>query len=99
MSFLVQRTGKKLFEQHLDQYTPKDPLYESYTDKNGKSKRRKVTSSLPPSPLLAYTPLSAPPPQASQNATSRSSTPSKNVHITSTNLSLAAASASAGLSS
>ncbi|KAK7690994.1 hypothetical protein QCA50_006097 [Cerrena zonata] len=38
--------GKKLFEKHIDQYTPADPLYETYTDKKGKERRRK--RELPP---------------------------------------------------
>ncbi|KAJ7507247.1 hypothetical protein B0H11DRAFT_2219074 [Mycena galericulata] len=30
-----------LFEKHLQQYTPADPLYEEYTDKRGKKRRRR----------------------------------------------------------
>ncbi|KAJ3514656.1 hypothetical protein NLJ89_g2251 [Agrocybe chaxingu] len=45
MSALVGKAGKKLFENHLEQYAPADPLYEYYTE-NGKEKRRK--RELPP---------------------------------------------------
>ncbi|KAF9532665.1 hypothetical protein CPB83DRAFT_807107 [Crepidotus variabilis] len=38
--------GKRLFAQHLDQYTPQDPLYEFYTDERGVERRRK--RDLPP---------------------------------------------------
>jgi len=37
--------GLKLFEKHLQQYEPADPLYETYTDDNGRQKRRKVRPS------------------------------------------------------
>jgi len=30
-----------LFEKHLEQYAPQDPLYEEYTNKKGKKKRRR----------------------------------------------------------
>jgi len=30
-----------IFEQHLDSYTPKDPLYETYVDDKGRERRRK----------------------------------------------------------
>ncbi|KAI0784514.1 hypothetical protein C8Q75DRAFT_779193 [Abortiporus biennis] len=46
MTTLVQKTGRKLFEKHLEQYAPADPLYETYTDKKGRTKRRK--RELPP---------------------------------------------------
>ncbi|KDQ59090.1 hypothetical protein JAAARDRAFT_33820 [Jaapia argillacea MUCL 33604] len=45
-SSFAQKAGKKLFEKHLTQYTPADPLYEYYTDAKGKQKRRK--RELPP---------------------------------------------------
>ncbi|KAF7319403.1 hypothetical protein HMN09_00278300 [Mycena chlorophos] len=38
---LLKRAGQKLFEKHLEQYTPADPLYEEYTAPNGKKKRRR----------------------------------------------------------
>ncbi|KZT07584.1 uncharacterized protein LAESUDRAFT_724533 [Laetiporus sulphureus 93-53] len=38
--------GRKLFEKHLQNYTPEDPLYETYTDKRGRQRRRK--RELPP---------------------------------------------------
>jgi len=39
---LARKVGLKLFEKHLEQYTPSDPLYEEYTNEKGKKKRRKV---------------------------------------------------------
>lgn len=41
-SGFMNKAGKKLFEKHLAQYAPADPLYETYVDKRGKTKRRKV---------------------------------------------------------
>ncbi|KAJ7600432.1 hypothetical protein C8J56DRAFT_1156819 [Mycena floridula] len=41
MTSLLESAGKKLFEKHLEQYAPADPLYETYTDKRGRQKRRK----------------------------------------------------------
>jgi hypothetical protein len=41
-SKLAQKAGLKLFEKHIQAYTPVDPLYETYTDDRGKTKRRKV---------------------------------------------------------
>jgi len=38
---IAKKVGLKLFEKHLEQYTPADPLYEEYTDEKGKKKRRK----------------------------------------------------------
>jgi len=46
MSSFIEATGKKLFAKHLEKYTPEDPLYEFYTNKHGKQKRRK--RQLPP---------------------------------------------------
>jgi len=46
MSSFIEATGKKLFAKHLEKYTPEDPLYEFYTNKKGKQKRRK--RELPP---------------------------------------------------
>jgi hypothetical protein len=46
MTSLVQKAGTKLFEKHIQQYAPVDPLYETYTDKKGRTKRRKVITSL-----------------------------------------------------
>jgi len=46
MSSFIEATGKKLFAKHLEKYTPEDPLYEFYTNKHGKQKRRK--RELPP---------------------------------------------------
>src|SRR5690242_4516059 len=47
MSKLVGKAGKKLFERHLQQYAPEDPVYEYYTDAKGKQKRRKVRFQCP----------------------------------------------------
>jgi hypothetical protein len=44
-STLLNKAGKKLFEQHMEKYAPTDPLYEFYTDEKGKKKRRKVRRS------------------------------------------------------
>ncbi|KAL0573236.1 hypothetical protein V5O48_008724 [Marasmius crinis-equi] len=41
MSQLLGKAGKSLFERHLEQYSPADPLYEEYTNDQGKKKRRK----------------------------------------------------------
>ncbi|KAG6909861.1 hypothetical protein DXG01_014896 [Tephrocybe rancida] len=41
MSFVFEKASKKLFEKHLEQYAPKDAMYEFYTDKKGKQKRKK----------------------------------------------------------
>ncbi|KAJ8594693.1 hypothetical protein M405DRAFT_760340 [Rhizopogon salebrosus TDB-379] len=41
MTSYLQKAGTKLFAQHLEQYQPQDPLYESYTDNRGKQRRRK----------------------------------------------------------
>ncbi len=42
MNSLVTSAGKKLFERNLKDYAPQDPLYETYTDKKGRQRRRKV---------------------------------------------------------
>lgn len=41
-STLLQKSGLKVFEQHMRQYEPADPVYETYTDKKGKQRRRRV---------------------------------------------------------
>ena len=41
-SDLAVKAGRKLFERHLKDYEPADPLYETYTDKKGRERRRKV---------------------------------------------------------
>jgi len=46
MTSFLEATGKNLFAKHLEKYTPEDPLYEFYTNKKGKQKRRK--RQLPP---------------------------------------------------
>ncbi|EJD06334.1 uncharacterized protein FOMMEDRAFT_16946 [Fomitiporia mediterranea MF3/22] len=45
-SKLLSKAGLKLFEQHLRQYEPVDPVYETYVDDKGKTKRRR--RELPP---------------------------------------------------
>ena len=45
-SLLIGKAGKKLFEKHLEQYAPADPVYEYFTDEGGKEKRRR--RELPP---------------------------------------------------
>ncbi|CUA70853.1 hypothetical protein RSOLAG22IIIB_04335 [Rhizoctonia solani] len=45
-SAFAKKAGLKVFEQHMQNYTPADPLYEEYTDDHGKKKRRK--RELPP---------------------------------------------------
>jgi rRNA maturation protein Nop10 len=42
-SELLGKAGMKLFEKHLDQYAPTDPLYEHWTDERGKKRRRVVS--------------------------------------------------------
>ncbi|KIK80489.1 hypothetical protein PAXRUDRAFT_158549 [Paxillus rubicundulus Ve08.2h10] len=46
MSSYMQKVGVKLFQQHLDQYSPPDPLYEYYTDARGKQRRKKRNTPL-----------------------------------------------------
>ena len=46
MTALLGKAGKELFERHLEQYAPADPLYETYTDHKGREKRRR--RELPP---------------------------------------------------
>ncbi|KAJ7135395.1 hypothetical protein C8R43DRAFT_1089458 [Mycena crocata] len=41
MSQLLGKAGKALFEKHLEQYAPADPMYEEYTDDRGKKRRRR----------------------------------------------------------
>ncbi|KAJ8488114.1 hypothetical protein ONZ45_g14078 [Pleurotus djamor] len=45
--FIYQgKAGKKLFEKHMEQYAPSDPMYEFYLDESGNQRRRK--RELPP---------------------------------------------------
>ena len=46
MAAIAKKAGLKVFERHLQNYTPVDPLYEEYTDEQGRKKRRK--RELPP---------------------------------------------------
>lgn len=55
MSALVGKAGKKLFEKHMEQYAPVDPLYEYYTDDRGKKHRRKVREIHPTAILVLLT--------------------------------------------
>jgi hypothetical protein len=41
MTSYLQNAGMRLFQKNLEQYKPEDPLYEFYTDKRGKQRRRK----------------------------------------------------------
>ena len=41
-TLIAKKTGLKIFEKHLRQYEPTDPLYETYADENGRQRRRKV---------------------------------------------------------
>ncbi|CAE6530954.1 unnamed protein product [Rhizoctonia solani] len=45
-SAFAKKAGLKVFERHMQNYTPADPLYEEYTDEQGRKKRRK--RELPP---------------------------------------------------
>ncbi|CAE7215065.1 unnamed protein product [Rhizoctonia solani] len=45
-SAFAKKAGLKVFETHLQNYSPTDPLYEEYTDDRGKKRRRK--RELPP---------------------------------------------------
>ncbi|KAG8777567.1 hypothetical protein FRC12_000310 [Ceratobasidium sp. 428] len=45
-SAIAKKAGLKVFEKHLANYTPTDPLYEEYTDERGRKQRRK--RDLPP---------------------------------------------------
>ncbi|KAJ7094055.1 hypothetical protein B0H15DRAFT_831760 [Mycena belliarum] len=38
---LLNKAGKALFEKHLKQYSPADPMYEDYTDDRGKIRKRR----------------------------------------------------------
>ena len=36
--------GRKVLSKHLTNYTPADPLYETYTDKKGRERTRRVNT-------------------------------------------------------
>jgi hypothetical protein len=40
--YIYKKVGRGLFEKHVKNYQPQDPLYEEYVDKKGKTKRRRV---------------------------------------------------------
>ena len=42
MDAFATKTGRKIFERHIKQYEPKDPLYEEYVDDRGRPRRRRV---------------------------------------------------------
>jgi hypothetical protein len=46
-SMLAKKAGMKLFSQNIQQYTPVDPLYETYVDDRGRERRRKVCDAAP----------------------------------------------------
>jgi hypothetical protein len=46
MTALLGKAGKQLFERHLEQYAPVDPVYEYWTDERGKKQKRKVSVSI-----------------------------------------------------
>ncbi|KAF8637751.1 hypothetical protein AX17_002593, partial [Amanita inopinata Kibby_2008] len=43
MSYFLNKAGKQLFQQHLEKYTPPDPLYRYTVDSKGKKRRSKRT--------------------------------------------------------
>jgi len=45
-SYIAHKAGLSLFQRHLENYAPQDPLYETYVDNKGRTKRRK--RELPP---------------------------------------------------
>lgn len=45
-SAFAKKAGLKVFEQHLQKYQPADPIYETYVDAKGRTKRRR--RDLPP---------------------------------------------------
>jgi len=45
-SDFVNNAARKVFTKHMQQYAPQDPLYETYTDNRGRTKRRR--RELPP---------------------------------------------------
>lgn len=78
---LLQKSGLKVFEQHMRQYEPADPVYETYTDKKGKQRRRRVrvlivafvsSSQQTDFRILVSIPISASSLQASLQETKRS---------------------------
>ena len=66
-SKLAQKVGLKLFDKHLAQYTPADPLYETYTDNRGKERRRKVCQAFAGVLHLGRTLIEPYPPMRSEN--------------------------------
>jgi len=68
MSALLGKAGKRLFEQHLEQYSPQDPLYEFYINDRGKKKRRKVSAMAIISHISSPTQRAPPPGLSSRDA-------------------------------
>ena len=42
MASIARAASRKVFERNLQNYEPKDPLYETYVDSKGRERRRKV---------------------------------------------------------
>lgn len=42
---IVVLAGSKVFNEHIEKYTPPDPCYETYEDVNGKIFQRRVQQS------------------------------------------------------
>ena len=106
-SDMARMAGLKLFEKHLKQYEPVDPLYETYTDNKGRQKRRKVRR-IPATIGSFHLPYhqidwkfivaSVKSLLVYQNGTRASSNPSRGALITSTPVSISAVSDSDGRS-
>lgn len=106
-SDVARMAGLKLFEKHLKQYEPVDPLYETYTDNKGRQKRRKVRR-IPATIGSFHLPYhqtdwkfivaSVKSLLVYQNGTRASSNPSRGALITSTPVSISAVSDSDGRS-
>lgn len=109
-TYVAKKAGLKLFEKHLQRYEPANPLYETYTDKNGRQKRRKVhpcnhrigrfhTPRIIRLTEIDFLVSSAKPLLVYRSGTPASLSPSKGAPIASTPASIFAASGSGGLSS
>ncbi|KAF5393151.1 hypothetical protein D9757_001329 [Collybiopsis confluens] len=70
MDHILNSAGKKLFERHLEQYAPVDPLYEYYTDRKGKQRRKRASTFPPPftSQILIFLQRGIPPGLSSRDA-------------------------------
>lgn len=45
-SMVLAQAGARLFHKNIPGYAPPDPIYETYMDKDGEEKTRKVWSDL-----------------------------------------------------